>query len=119
MTFGTGIGLLRTLSAVAAAVTVVALAALLRRWDGPVVAVIAAVLLAGMSGFDRYAQELRPYAFLAMTSCLSWMAWDWWCRTRRPLACTPMNPATPSRASVATNDHPVRPWLAAISDMNV
>lgn len=76
----------RSLSAVAAAITVAALFTLVARLNGIRTALLAAILLTSLAGFSRYAQEARPYALLVMTATLSWLAWDGW---RRP---TPEDP---------------------------
>lgn len=69
---------LRLLSAWAAAAAVSCLALLLARWSGWGTAFTAAGLLTGLAGFDRFAQEARPYALLALLVCASWLAWDCW-----------------------------------------
>ena len=71
----------RSLSAVAAAITVAALFTLVARINGIRTALLAAILLTSLAGFSRYAQEARPYALLIMTATVSWLAWDSW---RRP-----------------------------------
>jgi len=76
----------RSLSAVAAAITVAALFTLVARLNGIRTALLAALLLTSLAGFSRYAQEARPYALLVMTATVSWLAWDGW---RRP---TPDDP---------------------------
>ncbi len=76
----------RSLSAVAAAITVAALFTLVARLNGIRTGLLAAVLLISLAGFSRYAQEARPYALLVMTATVSWLAWDGW---RRP---TPDDP---------------------------
>lgn len=76
----------RSLSAVAAAITVAALFTLVARLNGIRTALLAAILLTSLAGFSRYAQEARPYALLVMTATVSWLAWDGW---RRP---TPAEP---------------------------
>ncbi|HEY3340064.1 MAG TPA: hypothetical protein VGK18_16315 [Propionicimonas sp.] len=77
---------LRSLSAVAAAITVAALFALVARINGIRTALLASLFLTSLVGFSRYAQEARPYALLVMTATVSWLAWDAW---RRP---TPDDP---------------------------
>jgi mannosyltransferase len=81
----------RSLSAVAAAITVAALFTLVARLNGIRTALLATLLLSSLAGFSRYAQEARPYALLMMTATLSWLAWDGW---RRPTSNT-----TPPHAS--------------------
>jgi uncharacterized membrane protein len=76
----------RSLSAVAAAITVAALFTLVARLNGIRTALLAALLLTSLAGFSRYAQEARPYALLVMTATVSWLAWNGW---RRP---TPEDP---------------------------
>lgn len=71
----------RTLSAVAAAITAAALFTLVARFNGVVAGLLSAAMLVTMAGFSRYAQEARPYALLVMTATLAWLAWDCW---RRP-----------------------------------
>lgn len=71
----------RSLSAVATAVSVAALFVLVTRMNGIRTALLAALLLTSLAGFSRYAQEARPYALLIMTATLSWLAWQGW---RRP-----------------------------------
>lgn len=71
----------RSLSAVAAALTAAALFTLVARSNGVRTATLAAVLLTTLAGFSRYAQEARPYALLLMTVTVAWLAWDGW---RRP-----------------------------------
>ena len=70
----------RSLSAVAAAITVAALFTLVARLNGIRTALLAAILLISLAGFSRYAQEARPYALLVMTATVSWLAWDGWPR---------------------------------------
>jgi len=70
----------RTLSAVAAAITVGALFAFVSRRSGIGPAALAALILTTFPGFSRYAQEARPYALLIMTVTLAWLAWDRWPR---------------------------------------
>ena len=84
--FGYGFGVLRTLSALAAAGAVALLAFWVFRRGGMSLALIAAAMLVGMSGFARYAQEPRPYAILQLLSCLAWLVWDRWRRLRTPAA---------------------------------
>ena len=70
----------RTLSAVAAALAVVCLAAIVARLSGLAPAVLAGLLLAGLPGFTRYAQEARPYALLVLATTAGWLAWLAWPR---------------------------------------
>ncbi len=79
-----GFTALRLWSALAAAGTVTALACLLTRLAGYRVALAASALLVGMAGFDRYAQEARPYSLFTFVAALSWLGWDRWTRRRTP-----------------------------------
>lgn len=86
----------RTLSAVAGAVAVAALYSLVVRRAGVIPGVVAAVLLVGLPGFSRYAQEARPYALALALTALSWLAWDTWRR--------PQDFRTPGRWARTTRD---------------
>jgi mannosyltransferase len=81
----------RTLSAVAAAVTAAALFTLASRLGGVLAGLLSSTMLVAMAGFSRYAQEARPYALLVMTATLAWLAWDCW---RRPAPAELRRPAS-------------------------
>ena len=66
----------RLLSAAAATATVVVLYALVARNAGRLTGVLAGLVLLSLAGFDRYAQEARPYALLALAATVSWLASD-------------------------------------------
>lgn len=71
----------RSLSAVAAALAVVCLAAVAARLSGLAAGVGAGGVLMLLPGFTRYAQEARPYALLVLATTAGWLAWAAW---RRP-----------------------------------
>lgn len=71
---------MRLLSAIAAAGCVLALAVLVARHAGRLTGLVAGAMLIGLPGFDRYAQEARPYTLLACAATISWLLWDRWLR---------------------------------------
>lgn len=70
----------RLLSAAAATATVGVLYALVARNAGRFAGALAGIALVSLAGFDRYAQEARPYAMLALAAAISWLLWDRWLR---------------------------------------
>jgi hypothetical protein len=99
----------RTLSATAAALAVVCLAALVARYSGLATGVLAGLLLTGLPGFTRYAQEARPYALLTFATVAGWLAWAAW-RRAEPVPSDPG--ASGAGASLAgssgTSEPPLR-----------
>ena len=69
---------LRLFSAAAATATVLVLYALVARNAGRIAGLVAGLVLISLPGFDRYAQEARSYALLALLATTSWLAYDRW-----------------------------------------
>lgn len=89
----------RLLSAVAATLTVLALYALVARNTGRLAGVLAGLVLIGLPGFDRYAQEARTYALLALAATASWLLLDVWQRSAMRPTLTSSTPAGPPPGS--------------------
>jgi hypothetical protein len=70
----------RLLSAAAATAAVGVLYALVARNAGRLAGALAGIALVSLAGFNRYAQEARPYAMLALAATTSWLLWDRWLR---------------------------------------
>lgn len=70
----------RLLSAAAGCATVVVLYALVARNAGRLAGLLTGLLLVSLPGFDRLAQEGRPYTLLALAATSSWLMWDRWLR---------------------------------------
>jgi hypothetical protein len=66
----------RLLSAAAATATVLVLYAIVARNAGRLAGVLSALVLLSLPGFDRYAQEARTYALLALAATVSWLLCD-------------------------------------------
>lgn len=68
----------RLLSVAAASATVVVLYAIVARNAGRLGGILAALVLLSLPGFNRYAQEARGYALLALAATVSWLLCDRW-----------------------------------------
>ncbi len=77
---GLTIGLLRSLSALLAAVAVLFTYLLARRFGGRLAGLVAAGILVVLPGMSRFAQEARPYALLMAVTAIAWWAFDLWMR---------------------------------------
>ncbi|MFZ0530069.1 MAG: hypothetical protein WAL91_05985 [Propionicimonas sp.] len=70
----------RLLSAAAGCLGVVLLYALVTRNAGRLAGLLSSLLLVSLPGYDRLAQEGRPYTLLALAAVASWLLWDRWLR---------------------------------------
>ena len=80
------IELIRSFSAVLAAVAAVLVYLLVARHGGRATGLVAAAVFIAMPGVNRYAQEARPYALLMAASALAWWAFDRWNSADDPTA---------------------------------
>lgn len=100
----------RLLSAAAATATVLVLYAIVARNAGRLLGVLSALVLLSLPGFDRYAQEARTYALLALAATVSWLLCD---RRLRP---NEIRPARPVRRLAAAGGHALS--LAAVATIH-
>lgn len=101
----------RSLSALAAALTVACLFSVVVRKGGLALALTSSAFLISMPAFTRYAQEARPYASFAFAAGLSWLAWVTWRRPDQRLSSGP-SPTQPRSPSAGFRDS--LPYLTSL-----
>ncbi len=110
---------LRLLSAVAATGTVVVLYLLVARTAGRWAGLLSGLILIGIPGFNRFAQEARGYSLLALAATVSWLALDCWLQPRNAAVTVERDPASGTHRKRLTGIVRAIPYTASLTAVAV